>query len=503
MRWLEKGARVAAVVAFALVLGVAPAHADKAGEIVKLIEEAKDHLDDMAAKLKTLDSDKDSSPALDAAREAVELKKTLLRLEKAGGEDKNVKAVTDGWQQPIKNFMQAVLTLGHMKGDQFKIDTLADECRDEAKKFKKSIDAAKKIKDPADVKILGDASEKLAKDTKAKLRAAERVDVGMLDDAREMGRLKGSKEWQKVIDAVSLEAKQMRAYTADKMKLAEKACTQLTLGKRHPDFIEVRQEILKAVGANVADFQERVDLWEEKAADFFERDCKAMQEIADAFCTIDQEATERGGNGKAYAKGSEVAAKMEKIFKVLLEEIKGLHKTAKNLRRRKSLDTTVKSIVQETVDETKKLAGIRKNGSIAARRHPTIDYYISYGQKMHKQMESREACNVRDKAYPKSKKGRPDCVRARGCIILEFKPNSDSARVRGLKQLREYKSAVDKFYNEVLKNPVKTKSQLNNLGGQRIMDEFKRYGCIKSGKISLKTDIKKYDRCKAKYRCVK
>ena len=128
---------------------------------------------------------------------------------------------------------------------------------------------------------------------------------------------------------------------------------------------------------------------------------------------------------------------------------------------------------------------------------PNPRYFMEFGVLMHSRMEQSFGCDVKDVAFPGSLK-RPDCVRARDCKIIEFKPNSASGRQRGLVQLQAYQSIVEAYYTRALRDGVVPEVEL---GGASILTALQDAGCVRAGKVHLTTELATYDRCRVDLAC--
>ncbi len=114
---------------------------------------------------------------------------------------------------------------------------------------------------------------------------------------------------------------------------------------------------------------------------------------------------------------------LKKLDEVLADEaLKDRHSDAK----------TSKEDVQrrwETID--------RMTRSIRGKNHPVVGYLIDRGNEEHrKRQTSSSYCDVDE--YTGLSSGRPDCIRASDCTVVELKPDNRKAISKGDRQARGY-----------------------------------------------------------------
>lgn len=474
------------------------AFADEAEDRAELIEAAKDHLEQMAKHLKDLAKAKGIRMVLSAATEATKLKKTLEDLEDVQGDDDEAKDLAKDWPADAQHFLKTMGALARMKKDQQKIDQLnvPGWCKETEKDLKEviKVHAPKEgPKNPNSMQDLTAWGKKTGNKTKKKLSEAKRIVVKTIAAESQADHFKASGDWQEVTKAIKGAAEGMREIVEESMEKAKEACEDLLKGRRHPLIIAARKRIAESTGDAIADFQAAVDAWEKDAAGYFKLDCEAMKEIVVAFCdNLDGETDVRGGHSAAKAAGKKIQNKQKKDFEELEERLGELKEEAEES------NPEFKDIIKETVVEARKLANLKDKGAVLGRYHPTIQYYIDYGIAQHKKKEVDNKCDVRDKSF--GGVGRPDCVKADGCIILEFKPDSPSAIAKGRTQLNKYHPSVTGYYSARIYSPEKIKREL---GGRQIMENFVKYGCVKGNKVIFKTKVDPYDRCESRDPCVR
>ncbi len=467
----------------------------------KLMRTAEDTLDKMVAEVSGFDMDANAQDTVDAAKLSIALNKTLDDLKKVQGNDAQAKKMASEWPPHIKSFQAAVVRLAKMKNLQINLKAVAPKaCQDEQKALDAAIKAYLPSKDPDGMIEIPKVGRNVGAKASATIFNAKGT-MKMADVT--LGEINGfgaSGDWSALSAAVKASAKAMHRNISDLHKQVGEECTQLAKGDKNPAVIDARKKIADATGSALAALQVMVDKWEEKAAGFFKTDCAAMQRMADAYCGVD--AGDGDGKSEVDRLSSEVTRivnEVKQANKDLADELAEIKKQADEMAKEAEIKDDVKKIAKEMDDELKKIARLQRDGAMAGFRHPSVQFYIKFGKQMHDRMEASYSCDVRDTPYPGSST-RPDCIRAKGCMIFEFKPDSSGAKSKGANQLRGYKGLVESYYNKVLAGKEKVSSRL---GGPAIMQAFDKAGCIKGGTIKLGTKLATYNRCKMNYECAK
>jgi len=491
----------AVVGAFALTTVSLPVAADEAADREKLISTAESTLDKMTNEIKGFEKDANAQDTVDAVKLSVGLTKIIADLKKVQGDDDQAQDMVEKWPGHVKAFQAAGVRLAKLKNLQLALEKAApDECKKEQrqlddviKKFLPSHDPDGMLEIPKAARSVGSKASAMMSNAKGAVKMAD-VTV------REASGFGASGEWSALSSAVKNAAKGMHRDITDKQKSINDSCDELAMGDKNPVVVNARKEIAKETGSELATLQTMVDNWEKKAAGFFKTDCVAMERLANAYCGID------AGDDDSKSDVDRLKSEVDKIVrevkddnKDLTDELADIRKMAADLSEEKTMKDSVGKIVKEMDDELKKIARLQKAGAMAGFRHPAVQFYIKFGKQMHDRMEASYSCDVRDVPYPGSSK-RPDCVRAKGCMIFEFKPDSSGAKSKGVGQLRTYKGLVETYYNKVLAGKEKVNSKY---GGPAIMQAFEKAGCVKGSSIKMGTKLATYNRCQVKYQCEK
>ena len=84
------------------------------------------------------------------------------------------------------------------------------------------------------------------------------------------------------------------------------------------------------------------------------------------------------------------------------------------------------------------------------------------------------------------------------CLVLEFKPKSESGGRDGERQKANYAVVVPAYYNEKYRNK---EAPADSLGGKEVMDILVAK-CMRDGVIRLDVDVETYNMCDKRYECI-
>jgi hypothetical protein len=168
------------------------------------------------------------------------------------------------------------------------------------------------------------------------------------------------------------------------------------------------------------------------------------------------------------------------------------------LARKKQTKDQATRLLAEVAKEKERLERLFPRLQWQGVNDPLKFFAAEWGKAQHRRMAASFSCDVSDKSFDSSRK-RPDCIRARDCMIFEFKPNDDTARAAGVRQLAEYLPIVKANYERHLAQGTDPDG---DHGGKGIMKAFADAGCIQSKTLTLNRDVQPYDMCERRYRCV-
>lgn len=478
-----------------------PVFADDAQEREKLINAAEATLDKMINEIKGFEKDSSAQDTVDAVKLSVGLVKTIGSLKKVQGDDKTAEDMVDDWPGHIKAFQAASVRLAKMKNLEIALNEAAkDNCEKLQDKLDDTIKAFLPTHDPDGILEIPKTARTVGKTASALLSNGEGSEKMALKTYGEISGFNVSQgDWRTLSSEVRDAAKGMVEAIKKKNDAIERSCDVLAKGDKNPAVVKARQEIAKETGSEMATLQAMVDKWEAKAAKFFKTDCAAMQRMAAMYCDDDiGDADRKDAIGRLHGEARNISSEVSREHKELKEDGKEIRELHKEIAKEKTQKDTADKIIKEMSDELDKIEDIEDGGSIKGFQNPVVQFYVKFGQQMHKRMESSYSCDVRDVAF--KGRDRPDCVRAKGCVIFEFKPDSSAGKSAGAKQLGKYKGQVEGHYNAILKAGKENPSKF---GGKAIMQAFEKARCINNNTLKMTTKLATYNRCTSKYQCKK
>jgi hypothetical protein len=483
------------------IVVASPLHADEARDREKLMNSAEQTLDKMTSEIKGFEKDSSAQDTIDAVKLSVGLSKILKDLENIQGDDDDATEMVEEWSVHIKPFQGAAVRLAKLKNLQMHLvgKDFKDNCKAEQKSLDEVIKKYLPSTDPDGMAEIPKVATKVGAKASAMISTAEGTEKAAAVLMRAIGGLGARGDWSSLSAAVNSAAKGMDDDVSERRKDIEGSCKLLAKGKKHPDVISARKKIADATGSELNQLQTMVDDWEKEAAGFFKTDCDAMQRMNIAYCgDLDGDSDGQTEVSRLNSEVGKIFGEVNKQYKPLTDDLKAIRELADELKEEKTQQGATKKILAEIDDELAKLEKLKAEGSLKGFRNPSVQFYIKFGQQMHKRMESSYSCDVRDVAF--KGRDRPDCVRAKSCMIFEFKPDSKSSMNKGKKQLAKYKKQVEGYYNAKL---AKGDNPGSKYGGEGIIQAFEKAQCISNKKIKLGTKLVTYNRCKSRYQCVK
>jgi hypothetical protein len=492
---------ILAAAMLSIIIITSPLYADEADEREDLMDSAKQTLDKMTSEIKGFDKDSSAQDTIDAVKLSVALDKILNDLEDIQGDDDDATEMVVELSDHIKPFQAAAVRLAQLKNLQLHL--AGNDFKDNCKKEQNSLDDVIKkylpSTDPDGMVEIPKVATKVGSKASAMISTAEGTEKAAAVLLRAIGGFGARGDWSNLSAAVNSAAKAMDDDVSERRKDIEASCKLLAKGEKHPDVISARKKIADATGSELNQLQIMVDDWEKEAAGFFKTDCDAMQRMNASYCgDLDGDSDGQTEVSRLNSEVGKIFGEVNKQYKPLKDDLEAIRELADELKEEKTQQGATEKILAEIDDELAKLEKLKAEGSLKGFRNPSVQFYIKFGQQMHKRMESSYSCDVRDVAF--KGRDRPDCVRAKSCTIFEFKPDSKSSMNKGKKQLAKYKIQVEGYYNAKL---ARGDSPGSKYGGKGIMQAFEKAQCISNKKITLGTKLVTYNRCKSRYQCVK
>lgn len=180
-----------------------------------------------------------------------------------------------------------------------------------------------------------------------------------------------------------------------------------------------------------------------------------------------------------------------------LERLPQLEDRAKALARRRETKDKASSLLADLAKERERLDRLFPSRTWHGVNNPLRFYAAEWGKQQHRRMAASHSCDVSDQPFGSA--GRPDCIKADGCVIFEFKSKNDRAVNAGKNKLPDCVAAVTAYYEE---HAAKGTDPDSDRGGKAIMRAFGERGCLKDKRLRLDRDVKTYDMCDRVYKCV-
>jgi hypothetical protein len=257
--------------------------------------------------------------------------------------------------------------------------------------------------------------------------------------------------------------------------------------------------------SDIKDFQNLAKKWEIEARSVYTLDCKRMQEVWDAWCSVEVEKNEDPYFDPVAQTTAAIIDESQKKIEGLLTDLSQLKGTAKALGKKAKYRDAVNEINAEFEKQERRLDRLKsKNATWRGNNNPASQFTKTYGQQAHDKMGSQYRCNVYDQSgYPGLGKGRPDCVVVNGksdCWVYEFKPKDWPGR----DPLPAYLTAVTDYYTDMMRKDGTPASNLGGSSFQVLVEANCRADTSKDRKtdrIIFQSRTHEYDRCEFRYEC--
>lgn len=473
----------------------------------QLYAQLDDKLKRTESAIKDLGNDRSTSKLSDARGYMSEIERLVRDVDQAKGSDKKANQIASQWPDYIKNFSPAALGLQGLKDAQFNLDEAPGKCSDASRDLNSKLKQYVDNKDPDGLTegptMAVEIGEKYTRaiaameNQRSTLRSLVSTAAGF--DARD-------ERWSPLRRQVKETAENMYEYWDRKTNEVHKQCDDLAKGTRNPMVERYLNDLATKAQSDIKDFQDLVAAWDRDARDIYVLDCKRMQELWDAWCSVEVEPNEDPEIGPVMQKTAEIVDTSSQKIEAVLARLTALEATAKALKRKAKYKDAVATIESESFDKQKRrLENLkRKNGNWRGNTNPAIQFTKNYGTQAHDRLAGQFRCHVYDQSgYPGLGKGRPDCVVVNGkgnCMVYEFKPKDWS----GTDPLPNYLNAVNRYYTDMMRNDGTPASNLGGSSFQALVEASCRADYSKDKKndqIIFSSKFEYYDRCAQRYEC--
>lgn len=437
--------------------------------------------------------------AVDGVREKLDaIDASLQILERTKGADPKAKEMVEKWPAIAREARASIEPFKELKEHHHALDELPGKCKEMESKLDSFISANGDDSDGID-KIPTFATELGNPVIVGMAKAKERL--GKMSEARSKARSfsRSDGPWSNVKSAYEAAADEIYKFFENKHEETLAACQFLMKGAEHPK-VKSALDRLRATSGSAIDVLTRdVNEWVVQARATYRLDCDSMQKLWEAYCSLDWEPDDPAEAHVAEQVAASLQSTMQGVMGPLLAKHVDLENRTKALARKRDTKDRATRLLGDLEKERERLARLVNSGQWRGTNDPLKFYAAEYGKAAHRRMTSDFGCNVADKAYPGSSK-RPDCVRARDCVILEFKSQHPKADEEGKAQLVHYKKLVTDYYQSKLDRGEDPDS---DLGGKDIMKHFADNGCIKDKRFEIKsTKVEPYAMCERRWMCV-
>ena len=410
------------------------------------------------------------------------------------GTERRAKEIVEKWPGYTEHLKRAIGDLRKLKKWQSTLDKGPRACEEADRKLDDLI--RKYAKDSDGIKKLPEAASKLGETIRKRLKKADDFKRSMEDFKRVPERFSASDSaWRDVVSNVQSSAKETYDYWEDALEKTHDKCDELAKGVNADKVKRAIGKLKKGAGSKIDEYADDVNDWVKDARKTYTLDCSEMKRLWKAYCGADWEPNE---SPKSAAKkvGDEVQTTMKaRVDPVLARHMK-LKARGEELAKKSALKRKASSLLRKLEKHDGRLNNLKKNG-YRGNNHPLTQFSAAYGKDQHKRMESDYSCTIKDQEYPGAD-GRPDCVIASTCMVLEFKPNNAEAKEEGEEQLDRYVPAVTKYYQSHIDNKTTPETKL---GGSAIIDTLEAE-CMDGKSVEFGRDLKTYDMCKLEHQCV-
>ncbi|MBL4575443.1 MAG: hypothetical protein JKY51_04990 [Opitutaceae bacterium] len=473
--------------------------ADDAAERKKLMNSIKGEMKKVESLLKQVPKDKDARSISRIPASLSEVSKDVVKLAPVSSGDRDAEEIVKKYPSVIKDFNSALGDLKTAKLNQYKLDPVDNVCTKINEDLTEEVDDMVADGDPDDADKIEDAADDMADDVEKLIKDSAKLyqsTDSILRDAKSFSYRKGL--WngpEKLLDSA---ADAIKDHMKGAIKDIDEVCEPLTDGEKLP-YIEEAIEQLEDIDVAAEKFIEDGEKWFEKTRIIFRTSCDAQVKIRKAYCGGDYE-TGENPDLAAYNKvaNSEATFVVKKLIPLLKHQYSGLERRGEKLYDR-AKDKEVKRILDNMAKRKRGLDALVKEDHLKGSRSPSIQTWINYGKTMHKSLESKYNCDLNDVAIPGSKK-RPDCVSAKRCEILEFKPETPSAVSAGMDQVAGYEAfftnVIETRVELIMKEKDHDTISIGDVKKAPLLKELYESKCLsRRGNLKMEIDVITYSRC--------
>ena len=472
----------------------------------QVIEQLNRNASELWSTLARVSEDSGMGPIERARSLIAELERAIETLARTPTTDKETRIIVEKWPAGLAQLKPAVEALARLKQHQHDLDELPGKCELRKRELREAVE--KNGDDTDGIQELPALAEKLAEPVRVGLEKArergreEDLDRDQADDVTvtEGALASGPSTLQR-------EAEETHRTFAEALQKTEAACAEVVQGSNGP-IVNQALTRLRAQASTTGDQLDRdVAAWTEAARGAYILDCKAMEELWQAYCGADWEPGDESPKDLAEQTAAAIQSRMQGSMKPLLDQLTALRPRVQALAKKRETRARGETLAALLDKEEPRLNRLVNQGTWRGNNHPLIQYARRYGADRHRAEWSALGCQVPTSdtgvaVFPGGDHQKPDCIIARAgqCEIWEFKPDSEAGRRDGPPQINVYKQTVPNYYTEKYR---RKEAPDDSHGGMAFLDELRKH-CFDEDrdKIVFKTaDVKYYTMCEKQYVC--
>jgi hypothetical protein len=458
------------------------------------------------AAIKDLVSSSSSDKVNEARGATGEVERLVRELDGVKGTDRKATAIASQWPDIVRAFAPVATALQGLKDVQFQLDGVPAKCEVSTHELTAQLKKYVDDKDPdglTDGPKLADAAGDKYTRAIAGMEAARSTLRGLVSTA---GAFEARDDrWSPLKRQVKDTADRIYEYWDKKTQEVHGKCDDLAKGPRNPAIERFMVELGGTTSSELKTFQDVMAVWERDARDIYVLDCKDMQELWDAWCSVEFEPNEDPEIGPVAQKTAEVIDRESQKIDGVLARLGPIKDTARKLGAKAKYRDAIAAINREIEKQQTRLEKLkRKNGDWRGNNNPALQFTKTFGQQAHDRKARDHSCNVYDQpGYPGLGRDRPDCVVVEGgnaCLVYEFKPKDWV----GKDKLTDYHRAVTAYYTRAMRTGEAPASNLGGASFQALVEANCRADPSKDKKddvIRFEYRYDSYDRCEHRYQC--
>jgi cytochrome c556 len=475
---------IVVVCAFAVV-----ASADDESDRQDLIKNIEENIGRAADTMSGFESDSDDSDLRSALSYLSTAESYVSKLSDKKGSDSKAGEIASQYPRYLSDYKNAAQYIGRLKQGQRQADGAADRCQNDESNLQQMIRNYVGKPDDAD-----DAPQRLpekAREYQSRWQPALeqwKRNESEMANAASYARfsVSASDKWSRLSSNTSSAINAMHTHWRERYANAERACTRLGLGERHPDVEKALETLRNHTGdakGTVTQLKKDYNAWLREVRQLRDFAIKDRDEIRAAICTAGEYDVPRRVNEVADRWASQISSSYGTMLGQAdrLKSRAQADKLKKYKGPRQVLDGLNRNI--ETMEKM-------KNYELQGANNPKIRAKLEWGNKRHADLQSSIGCAFKEvgieycnNAIRPGSGCRADCLVISGstCRVVEIKPDSTGGKSEGPAQVDAYMKGFIEWYK-------RDKASM-----------FAKYpgmsGCQDRDELRIATDVVYYDFC--------